>query len=550
MGRHHGVPRFLHLGWLVPLLVIVLVGGGTTLVKLSGTTSAAPDPAGCAGTLTVVAASSFVPVLNAVAPALAAGENCARLDVVPADGRAAAAEVARRGAAVWIPDDAAWAATQGMAQLAVAPTAGAGTVLATSPFYLVTDVATAQRVTAEGSGWLALDRLLSRPAGASPTVTLAVRDPAGSGDGMLAAGAVGEAVWMADGMDASALALAKAMPVTRTVAGTEPALPRTAGEIGVIPEHALLPVLRAGGLPAGTTVLAPNDHTAVLRYSWLPTAAAAADPATAAPLKRLLDTLRGPEAAPALAAADLRRPDANGPPGDAVPQLPAVTAAPFAVLQPHHVDHVFATWYSGDRKADVLVAVDVSGSMNARAPGSERRLIDLVKAGFADLGRLLPDDSELGLWEFGVNLAPPKDYQVLLPTAALTPEHRREVSTAVDRLRARSNGTGLYDTVLAAYLAARDRYRAGVPNHVVVFTDGHNELDPGSLTLDQLSTRLAESQDPARPVRLSLIAFGDKPYADQLKKALEPVRGYVSRPATADAVGGAFVHVAAGGVHD
>ena len=404
-------------------------------------------------------------------------------------------------------------------------------------------------MTAEGGGWLALDTLLSR-ADEQPPVTLALRDPAGSGDGMMAAGAVGEARWIAEGMDASALTLARAMPLTRTVPGAEPALPRTGGEVGVVPEYALLPVVRAGGLPAGSTVLAPTDHAALLRYSWLPTATAAADPTTVDALGRLLDTLTGPTAAPALAGAGLRRPDATGPPGDPVPQLPAVTAAPYEVLGPHHVDHVFTTWYAADRRADVLVAVDVSGSMNARAPGSPERLIDLVKTGFNDLGRLLPDDSALGLWEFGVRLDPPRDYQVLLPTAAMSVEHRREVGAAVNQLRARSTGTGLYDTVLAAYLAARDQYRAGVPNHVVVFTDGHNEFDPGSLTLPQLATRLAEAQDPARPVKLTLVAFGDKPYADELKTALKPTGVYVSQPGTAEDVGGVFVHVAAGSVHD
>ena len=139
---------------------------------------------------------------------------------------------------------------------------------------------------------------------------------------------------------------------------------------------------------------------------------------------------------------------------------------------------------------------------------------------------------------------------MLLPTAELTRQHRDEVATAMDQLRARSDGTGLYDTVLAAYLAARDQYRAGVPNHVVVFTDGHNESDPGSMTIAQLTERLVAARDPNRPVGLTVIAFGDKPYADELTKALEPVDGYVSQPSTADAVGEVFLHVAAGGVHD
>ncbi len=551
MARHRAMSDRVQVGWLVPLLAIVLVGGGVGVAKLSfgSDRPVAGDTASCPGALTVVTASSFAPVLTEIAPAVAEGPNCARLDVVPADGRAAAAEVARRGAHVWIPDDAAWAGTQGMAQLAPAITAGTGTVLATSPFYLVTDAPTAERVTAEGGGWLALDRLLARSAPAPP-VTLALRDPAESGDGMLAAGAVGEAVWIADGMDASALALARALPVTRIVSGTEPAVPRTPGEVGVLPEHALLPLLRSNGLAAGTTVLAPADHTATLRYSWLPTAAAAADPATAGPLARLLDTLTGGPATPALDAAGLRRPDAATPPGSPSPQLPAVTAAPYEVLKPHHVDHVFATWYPADRRVDVLVAVDVSGSMNARVPGSPRRVIDVVKSGFADLGRLLPDDSELGLWEFGVRLDPPRDYRVLLGSGALSPQHRDRAERAVQRLWGRSAGTGLHDTMLAAYLAARDRYRPGVPSHVMVLTDGRNEQDPGSLSLAQLTAQLAAAQDPARPVKLTLVAVGNRTDADRWEQALAPVGGYVSQPTTAAAVGGVFVHVAAGGVHD
>jgi hypothetical protein len=552
MGRHR-VSRHLHIGWLVPLLAIVLVGGGTAVAKLSASRDASPPPparpAACPDRLTVVAASSFVPVLTALAPSLADGPNCAVLDVAAADGRAAAAEVARRNADVWIPDDAAWGGTQGMAELAAAPAAGAGTVLATSPFYLVADADTARRVTAEGGGWLTLNTLLSRP-GEQPPVTLALPDPAGSGDGMLAAGAVGEAVWIANGMDASAESLLKAMAVTRTVTGVEPALPRSPGEVGVLAEHALLPMLRAGGPAAGYRVLAPTDHTALLRYSWFPTAAAVTDPATAGPLGRLLDSLTSDTATPALAAAGLRRPGATGPPGDPVPQLPPVTAPPYDVLLPHHVDHVFTTWYPADRRNDVLVAVDVSGSMNARAPGSDRRLIDVVKDGFADMGRVLPDDSQLGLWEFGVKLSPTSDHQVLLPSSALTPAHRDELGAAVSRLRARTAGTGLHDTILAAYLAARDQYREGVPDHVVVFTDGRNESDPGSLTLEQLTQRLVEAQDPARPVRLTVVAFGNQPDVPPLKQALLPVKGYVGQVTTAEGVTRAFMHTAAGGLHD
>ena len=171
MARHRALTTNVRVGWLVPLLVIVLVGGGTAVAKLSSNRSADPSggPAACGDALTVVTASSFAPVLSAVAPALADGPGCVQLDVVQADGRVAAGTVAARAADVWIPDDAAWAGTQAVVQLAPAPAAGAGTVLASSPLYLVTDARTAGRVTAAGGGWRGLDGLLTRPAGQPPT---------------------------------------------------------------------------------------------------------------------------------------------------------------------------------------------------------------------------------------------------------------------------------------------------------------------------------------------------------------------------------------------
>ena len=88
-------------------------------------------------------------------------------------------------------------------------------------------------------------------------------------------------------------------------------------------------------------------------------------------------------------------------------------------------------------------------------------------------------------------------------------------------------GTGLYDTILAAYVTAREGHREGTPNHVVVFTDGRNEDDPGSISADQLAAGLADAVDPDRPVQLSLITFGPDPEVDVLESALEPVDGSV-----------------------
>jgi len=554
MGRHSRSRsgRFRRRGWLLAVLVttVVVVTVGFVVGRPTEPTArpaASPSPSPCTTPLHVVTAASFAPVLTDLAPVLSTGENCVRLEVTVADGRAAASRVAFLGAHVWIPDDTAWVATAGSLEIAEPDVGGSGTVVATSPVFMVTDAATAETIEAAGGSWLGLAGLVTPGSG----VRLAVRDPAGSGDGLVAVGAVGEAVWLDAGMDASAEALATALPATRTVPGAAAALPDGGGEVGLVPEYGLLSVLEAdqGSTGRPLTVLTGADHTAALRFTWLPTAVAARDPLLLRAMDTVLAALAGTDGQEALAAAGLRGPRGDPPDGMSIDGLPTVSAALFDVLGEHQVDHVFATWYAADRRSDVLVVVDVSGSMWLVAPGSDEALIDVVRAGVTRLAELLPDESELALWEFGSLLDPPRDHRVLLPRAALTSEHRQALGAATGALAAIDTGTGLYDTVLAAYTSARDGYRPGTPNHLVLFTDGTNEDDPGSLTAEGLAGALAEAQDTRRPVLLTVITFGPEPDTAALEAALEPVEGHVQALTTADEVRAVFIHQAAGGLH-
>jgi hypothetical protein len=274
------------------VLVLTAVSAGLVLFARSpGAGDSFPGvlPAPCANPLRVVTAASFAPVLTALEPALGKGADCVRLDVDLVEGRAAAGRAGQ--ADVWIPDDGAWIGTAKSTAVAGEGMGGSGTMLATSPIYMVADQATADRLKAAGGSWLALANLLRAGSG----VKLAVRDPGGSGDGLVAAGAVAEAVWLDKGMDASALALAQVLRVTHTVTGAAAALPTAPGEVGLVPEYALLPAL--GRLGADSVVLAGSDHTATMRFTWTPSAAAAADPTRGPGLRRLLDALTGPAAA-------------------------------------------------------------------------------------------------------------------------------------------------------------------------------------------------------------------------------------------------------------
>jgi Bacterial extracellular solute-binding protein/von Willebrand factor type A domain len=546
MAKHRAGP--LNSMWVVPALAIAgltgLVLAGALALQRDAPSKSADDSvrAPCDRPVRVVTATSFAPVLAAMTPVLDQADDCVRLEVTTADGRAAVKQAAEANADVWIPDDGSWIGSAGSLGLVGAPAANAGAVVAASPFYMVADRATGARLEKAGASWSGLARMVD----GGKDVRLVVRDPAGSGDGLVAAGAVAEAVWLDKDMDASALWLARARKKTRTVTDAGPALPTKAGEVGVVPEYALLPNLTASG--GKLDILPGTDHTAMLRYTWLPLTAAVADPERAAALDRLYRELTGPAAGAYLRTANLRTPAAaQGASSDGA--LPPSQAKPFDLLQPHHVDHVFATWYAADRRTNLLVAVDVSGSMGAPTGGSKASRIDLVRQGCRSLSALLPDDSRMGLWEFGSKLDGERDYHPLLGITALDRGHRQALAGAIDKLAAKQTGTGLYDTILAAYTSARDAYRPGVPNQVLIFTDGRNESDPNSLTAAQLTDQLGKTIDPKRPVLLSVVTFGNAADAKVVEKALAPTQGYVDVLTTADEVAAVFIHVAAGGLH-
>lgn len=543
MGRHaagHGAPR-----WLLPVLGVLGVTGLILAGALAVLIDSPSDSAGkvarlsCDRPLRIVTATSFAPVLDAAAADLSHDDDCTRLDVTTADGREAVQRATEINADLWIPDDFSWAGSAGTLSLAQAPAANAGTVLATSPLFMVTDRVTGARLEKAGASWLTLANLVDTKA-----ARLVVRDPATSGDGMVAAGAVAESVWQAKDMDASALWLARAHKTTRTVTDGRPAMPATAGEVGVVPEYALLPSLT--GAADALTVLPGTDHSAALRYTWYPLTSALSDPGRAAALDRLFKKLTSPAAAGYARSARLRGPDAAQPIGGGLPPL---TAKLFEPLGPHHVDHVFATWYVGDRTTNLLVVVDVSGSMASPAAGSESSRIELVRQGSRSVAALLPDESRMGLWVFGSQLDGSKDYKSLLGMAALSSGHRRALGGAINKLEAQETGTGLYDTILAAYTSARDAYRPGVPNQVLIFTDGRNESDAKTVSPAQLAGALKKAGDPKRPILLSVVTFGTAAEAKTVEDAIKPVDGYVDALTTADEVAAVFIHVAAGGLH-
>ncbi len=266
-----------------------------------------------------------------------------------------------QNADAWIADDSAWEHMAPPGALAMDGEHARSTVLATSPFFMVSDAATANRLGGDGATWLGLASLLQSNSG----LRVVVDDPAGSGAGMLGAGAVAEAVWVGHGMDASAVALETIVPKARTIR-SGPALPRTSGEVGVVPEYALLPALASSGQTYH--VLAGGDISPELRFTLFPLAKAASDPRRAAAVDRLRSVLTGDAARHALDAAGLRPPNGTQPPSQGRGLVPPLAAPALDVLGGHHVDHVFASWYRNDRRLNLTMVVDVSWSMSDPGP--------------------------------------------------------------------------------------------------------------------------------------------------------------------------------------
>ena len=261
---------------------------------------------------------------------------------------------------VWIPDDASWRHLPNGAKLS--GTAGS---VRSRRARCISSRSRTHRCRLRRSSWVGLAAVLSQQTG----TRLVIRDPAASADGLVAAGSMGDAVFALSGPLQSALDLMRAWQKGRMVTGSAPAFPQTSSEVAVVPEYALLRSGRADDY----NVTAPTDATGMMRFTWNPTAAAAADPDRAGCARTRCTTRRRAPTRPlrwprmicaAYRAAERVRAGTTPAP------LPAQHGKSLATLSQHHVWHVLTTWHPDQRKANILVVVDVSASQGNTAPGS------------------------------------------------------------------------------------------------------------------------------------------------------------------------------------
>ena len=180
---------------------------------------------------------------------------------------------------------------------------------------------------------------------------------------------------------------------------------------------------------------------------------------------------------------------------------PAQPERVLGLPEPRVLDRIRNTWREDRKPANVLLVVDVSGSMN------EQNRLARAKEGLKGFLREVSPNDRLGLMIFSDRVQP------LIPIG----ERRAELAPLVDRLIA-DGGTAVYNATaqgIEIVKNLRDKERI---NAVVVLTDG--EDTDSSLTADEVVRRAGAQGDSSDKVRVFTIAYsaGAAGAADALKR--------------------------------
>lgn len=252
--------------------------------------------------------------------------------------------------------------------------------------------------------------------------------------------------------------------------------------------------------------------------------------------------LRGPQAQEELRAAGFRGVDQAAGEGFAsdLGVVETLAAPARTVPVPASVTRTIDQWTALTRSTNVLLLLDVSGTMAAEVPGTGQTRLDRIKQAAAETVRLFPDEANVGCWEFSTAIDGDLDYRSLVPLGRIDDvmeddrRRRDHLLSAIDGLVPRTD-TGLYNALAAAYDAVLANYDDESANLVVVVTDGGDDTGgrPG-LSLDELLDHLDQAPAPGQQVRVVVLAVSDGADLESLE-------------AISSATGGRLHHVAEDG---
>jgi hypothetical protein len=221
----------------------------------------------------------------------------------------------------------------------------------------------------------------------------------------------------------------------------------------------------------------------------------------------------------------LRQKGFRSPDGDPSPVLAADPELHGDQLQsaahadPGAAQQALALWATLTRQLRMLSVVDVSGSMTQTVPGTGQTRLQLTGAACEKAMALFGSRAAMGLWTFTTThdaagttvidpVLPIADLGAADPGAPAGVTHGQRLAAAYGALADKAGSrNGLYDALLAAYQEVQKGWDGTRVNTVVVFTDGKDD-DLNSMTSDQLIAKLQAAVDPARPIRVFVVALG------------------------------------------
>ena len=215
------------------------------------------------------------------------------------------------------------------------------------------------------------------------------------------------------------------------------------------------------------------------------------------------------------------------------------------VPDPQVLVKVLDTWEQQRKAAQVLLVIDVSGSMaDPAGAGTDATKLELARdAAVAALDQFKDADS-VGLRVFTTDIGDVAGATSLdlVPVAPMDEGQRARLRSQIEGLFPQ-NGTPLYQATQDASETIRDSYDPTLINAVVLLTDGVNDDGDQTDDADQLDTLIATLRGGeganAKSVRVFPIAYGSDADTATLRRIAEASNGalYVAtNPATIDDV--------------
>jgi Ca-activated chloride channel homolog len=267
-----------------------------------------------------------------------------------------------------------------------------------------------------------------------------------------------------------------------------------------------------------------GEQPVVADFPMVALSAAWVTDADRAALAQLTEYATGPQGQAVLAKHHLRAPGGAAVDAASLPApdgYPATLPAARPVPGPQQLSGVMEAWADLQRKVNLLVVLDTSGSMKDKVPGTKLTRLGLLQQTATTGFGLLPHTMSIGLWEFSGRPGDSDGRRELVPFGpypgkAGTVPRAQALTGSVRKLQP-IGSTPLYNTIYAAFRTAQKNWQPNSTNSVVLITDGANEI-AGGLSLEDLTAKLAKEQNAERPVQIVTIAVGPDADAGSLQR--------------------------------